>query len=391
MVTTKVKKTKNKLKWKNPNWDIGAAIVALIGSALLFISLLSKPSFDVVHQHVVLTQGIVAPAIIMGSVVWAIIEFFTPPSTGIKDLLIRIIPAFIIGALVGGTLGYMYHFGQYVIRPAMSGNIDALWFLVGILVAALAITWNAAWSDKHGYLGQRGRGFRKLVTRESGTEKGRRGMLFLLIIVIVLLVAAPIGAAIGSAFVSGHDNTAVRSNVSDVQYINSKAGAVPFGSVNGTATFDMPANVSTVYLQTNMTLAELNDYSVSHILLSTSISNYNLTVGTGNMTSFSPLFSINVHNATSTNITLPTYRLTGIQSSPLVLEFTTSSSVVSVTLQAYGNNGFVTSFGPYQVLQAAYLIGGIIMFASAFLVLSMYDLSLDAITGSFKTPRKSRR
>ena len=387
MVTTRRVSTKKKLKWKNPNWDIGAAIVALIGSALLFISLLSRPSFSIIHQHVVLTQGIVAPAVIMGSVVWAIIEFFTPPSTGIKDLLIRIIPAFIIGALVGGTLGYMYHFGQYVIRPAMSGNIDALWFLIGILVAALAVTWNAAWSDKHGYLGQRGKGFRKLNTHESGTEKGRRGMLFLLIIVIVLLVAAPIGAAIGSAFVSGHDNTPVLSNVSDVQYINSKAGAVPFGTVNGTTTFDMPANVSTVYLQTNMTLAELNDYSVSHILLSTSISNYNLTVGTGNVTSFAPLFSINVHNSTSTNITLPTYRLTGIQSSPLVLEITTPSSVVSVTLQAYGNNGFVTSFGPYQVLQASYLIGGIIMFASAFLVLSMYDLSLDAITGSFKASR----
>lgn len=313
MVTTKVKKTKNKLKWKNPNWDIGAAIVALIGSALLFISLLSRPSFSIIHQHVVLTQGIVAPAVILGIIVWAIVEFFTPPSTGIKDLLIRIIPAFIVGGLVGGILGYMYDFGDYVIRPAFSGNMSALLFLVSILIASLAVLWNAAWSDKHGFRGQKGRGIHALKTNESGTSKAKRGMFFLLIIIIVLLVAAPIGSAIGSAFVSSHDNSPVLSSVSQVTAINSKSAAVPFANVNGTTTFDFPANTSTVYLQTNMTLAELNNYAVSHLLIKSSVSSYTLTIGSGSMAHFNPLVTVNVLNSTSQKVSLPTYRLTGVQ------------------------------------------------------------------------------
>jgi len=64
MVTTK---KVNKKRWNNPNWSIGAVIVALFGTFLLLVSLLSKPQFVVLNHTVVLTQGIVAPAILMGA------------------------------------------------------------------------------------------------------------------------------------------------------------------------------------------------------------------------------------------------------------------------------------------------------------------------------------
>ncbi len=91
------------------NWSIGAVIVALLGTFLILVSMLSRPQFVLMHHTIVLTQGIVAPAIIMGSIVWAIVEFFTPPGRTISDLLIRIIPAFIVGGFIGGLLGYMFN------------------------------------------------------------------------------------------------------------------------------------------------------------------------------------------------------------------------------------------------------------------------------------------
>ena len=140
-------------KWNNPNWSLGAVIVSLFGTFLLLISLLSKPQFVIMHHTVVLTQGIVAPAVLMGAIVWAMVEFFTPPGRIVGDLLIRIIPAFIIGAFLGGLLGYMFNFGKYVIEPAFNGNPDALLFLVAVLAAGLAVTWNAAWAHRHGFRG----------------------------------------------------------------------------------------------------------------------------------------------------------------------------------------------------------------------------------------------
>ena len=103
MVTTKKIKSKSKPKWHwtNRNWDFGAVIVALLGTFLLLVSLLSRPQIVILHHSVVITQGLVAPAIIMGAIVWSIIELFTPPGRTLEDLLIRIIPAFVIGGVVG--------------------------------------------------------------------------------------------------------------------------------------------------------------------------------------------------------------------------------------------------------------------------------------------------
>ena len=50
---------------RNRNWGIGAVIVALFGTFLFLVSLLSKPQFIIENHVVVLTQGIVAPAILM--------------------------------------------------------------------------------------------------------------------------------------------------------------------------------------------------------------------------------------------------------------------------------------------------------------------------------------
>ena len=394
MVTTKKiskgSKSNGKVtpKWNNPNWSFGAVVVALFGMFLFLISLFSPPQIEVINHTVVLTQGIVAPAVLMGAIVWAIVEFFTPPGKSIEDLLVRIIPAFIIGAFVGGLLGYMYNFGDYVINPAFNGNPDALLFLVAVLLSGLAVTWNAAWSHKHGFRGQKGKGSKVLKRSESGTSKGGRGMLGLLIIFIVAILIVPIGAGLGNLFVSGHDNSHVLANESTTSYITGSTGPIPFGQVNGTTTFDFPSSTTnntttyyhTVYLQTNLTLGEMNNFAVSQIVISTSDSgNVNLTMGSGtNQTDFVPIISVSSVNGTSIKLPISPQSLTGNQSSPVTFEITANVTALSLSVQTFGNNGLVTVFGPYPVMQVSYLLGAVLLFASAFLEISVYDIDIHA-------------
>ena len=313
------KKSANKVKngsgkrWNNPNWSLGAVIVALLGTFLLLVSLLSRPQFVIMHHTVVLTQGIVAPAVLMGAIVWAMVEFFTPPGRTIEDLLIRIIPAFIVGAFLGGLLGYMFNFGKFVIEPAFNGNPDALLFLVAVLAAGLAVTWNAAWSHRHGFRGQKSGKAIVLTRSESGTSKGARGMLALLIIFIVAILIVPIGAGLGGLFVAGHDNSHVLQDESSVVYITGTSGPVPFGQVNGTATFDFPSTTAnnvttyshTVYVESNLTLTELNNFAVSKIVLAANVKDFNVTMGTGvNSSDFVPILAASSGNATSVTLAI---------------------------------------------------------------------------------------
>ena len=48
------------------------------------------------------------------------VELFTPLGKNVEDLLIRIIPAFIVGAFPGGLRRYMFNFGKYAIEPTFN-------------------------------------------------------------------------------------------------------------------------------------------------------------------------------------------------------------------------------------------------------------------------------
>ena len=42
----------------------------------------------------------------------------------------------------------------------------------------------------------------------------------------------------------------------------------------------------TVYVQSNLTLAELNNFAVSKVILATNVKDFNVTMGTGNESHF---------------------------------------------------------------------------------------------------------
>ena len=135
------------------NWSIGSVIIAAI-SSLAFIALMfEKPVFAIYGHTVIVTEGDLIPGFLVGFAFWLIVEMFTPPGRGIIDLLVRFIPAFIVGLFLGGILGILFDFGQYLLVPIYYGNQGAIFDGVAIVVFALVTVWHAAWLHTKSYVG----------------------------------------------------------------------------------------------------------------------------------------------------------------------------------------------------------------------------------------------
>lgn len=412
--------------------SIGAIIVALFSTFLVAIAMLSKPDIFIYKGIPVITQGIVAPAVIMGVIFWSLIEYFTPPGKNIVDLLSRIIPAFLIGGFVGGYLGYEFKFGNYVLVPAFDGNIRALFFLASVLIAALVITWNAAWAHTHGFRGQKSQGAHSLAGKESGTHKGSRGILALLIIFLVFLMIVPVGAQIGSVISSGHETSvsaltdqtqalAVRDHNSSVPVVNrfsSYTGMfeqeydVPSHIVKNATGFNITTYYHSAYVTTYLTVHDFNAYAVTEYqLIFYSPITANITIGTGvningivapapsssggaiggvivndvtsgssafngtNATTFHPIETIYLNDSKYANFTVSPYMLLGNQTDSITYEIHGNiTSPISVITSVTGNPSGITAFWPYSMIQASYIVGGIVVLGASFLGMAFVDM-----------------
>ncbi len=135
------------MKGRMANWDLGAVVVAIIASFAWIVTMFSKPSFVVIGHTVVVTQGIMAGAILLGAAFWLVIEVFTPPGESHGALLLRSGAGFVVGGFIGGLFAYVFNFGAYLINPAISaGNGAAIFELAGVIFLGFVLIWNAAWS-----------------------------------------------------------------------------------------------------------------------------------------------------------------------------------------------------------------------------------------------------
>jgi hypothetical protein len=374
MVTTK--RVSKKVKSHSKRW---ATITAgFILFALLLITFLSRPLLSSVHGDFIVSQGILFPAVVMSAIFWALIELFTPPGRSYSDLLVRYIPALIIGLIVGGALGYLFNFGQLVIVPAYHGNVDAIFFLIVSFLSGTAIIFDAVWEHDKGFLGQHGRHIVRTKYQESGKSKGRRLIIVSVILFVFIFVAPFMGGAIGHDLVALNDNSPVLSSSSSVVYVRDPSGAVPFAVANNTATYD--ANSTTVYLVSGMTVAQLNQYAVSKVKLDTSFGTYNVTIGTGTDTSFSPLATFQVVNTTDMSIKIIPSYLTGNQSDHLEFKITVPSiETQSVSIQAYGDNTAGAIFGPAVLLDGTYIVAGLIAGFATIFGLGFVDIDVSRL------------
>ncbi len=85
-------------------------------------------------------------AMVVTALIWSTVEIMTPRARSWADALIRFIPAFIVGSIIGGILTYFTQFGYYVIQPALSGNLIGIFALAMMTFVSLIIIWTAVWA-----------------------------------------------------------------------------------------------------------------------------------------------------------------------------------------------------------------------------------------------------
>ncbi|MGP6207811.1 hypothetical protein ACNF42_07295 [Cuniculiplasma sp. SKW3] len=411
--------------------SLGAILIAVLLSAFLIVVYFSRPDISVIRSIPVITQGILAPAVFVGVLLWGVVEYSTSASKGAIVLLERFIPSFIIGALIGGYLGYELKYGQYVLNPAFSGNMYAEFYLIVSFITVFSMIWTVAWAHTHGFKGK-SNGAKSLGYSESANRKVLRIMKAFIAFIILLLLIVPAGAELGSIAASGHQVSYLDGLTSATSagplYLNSQIISVRENSSSSSIAvdtrdvlypvneFDMPTQVvknktgaditefyKVAYITSALTTGQINQYAMTQIDLHfSSTMHANITLGTGvsinakdvpsptstepvgaavstvfngtNASSFVPVETIDMNNSTYTNFTLTPSMFLGNQNLSISYEIQTNdTSEMELQLIYVGNPSSFNVLWPYPVIQAMYLVGGVMLLAFVPVSIPMID------------------
>ena len=132
--------------------EYGAIIIGIFAILIGIVGFFEKPSFVVENHVIVVSDGVSLTAIFFGGYFWGFIEILTNAGKGIFDALWRPILGYGIGAVVGGLFGYIFNVGEYIIVPAHSGNLGALFLLFAMFIGFILMIANAVWSHSRSYL-----------------------------------------------------------------------------------------------------------------------------------------------------------------------------------------------------------------------------------------------
>ena len=439
--------------WKSGTMgmSLGAIIIAALLSILLFVSYVSRPDISVIKGVPVITQGLVVPAILIGVVVWALVEYSTPPGKGIWSLLGRFVISFIVGGFVGGYLGYEFHFGAYVLTPSFAGNKYAEFFLAMSFLAVFTLIWTTAWAHTHGFKGIRTSGSKVLNFKESGPSKVKRVMVALFVIVAVMVLLVPAGAELGHLAASGHqtddlgyeltspallDSTQIYSvrefNVSsslsssEISHGYATEFEMPTHDVKNKTGVEVPEFYKTAYITSALTAGNVNQYALSEIsLYFPSKMTANITIGTGvavksvaglapgstgttgtavvlpdttttfkgtNATTFIPVETVHMNDSAYANFTLQPDMFLSNQSLSISYELQGNlTSDIEVIPVYTGNPSGITVFWPYSMIIAMYVVGGALLLIFIPLSIPMIDMNASQVIGRARRKNGGRR
>ena len=432
--------------------SLGAIIIAALLSILLFVSYVSRPDISVIKGVPVITQGLVVPAILIGVVVWALVEYSTPPGKGIWSLLGRFVISFIVGGFVGGYLGYEFHFGAYVLTPSFAGNEYAEFFLAMSFLAVFTLIWTTAWAHTHGFKGIRTSGSKVLNFKESGPSKVKRVMVALFVIVAVMVLLVPAGAELGHLAASGHQTDdlgyclptpalCAATQIYSVREFNASSSLsarpgeegeyatefeMPTHDVKNKTGVEVPEFYKTAYITSALTTGNVNQYALSEISLSfASKMTANITIGTGvavknvagetsssgstvgvavvlpytattfkgtNATTFIPVETVHMNDSAYANFTLQTDMFLSNQSLSISYEIQGNLTSEIDILPIYtGNPSGITIFWPYSMILASYLIGGALLLIFIPVSIPMIDMNASQVIGRARRKNGGRR
>ena len=427
--------------------DLVTIILASVLSLLFILAMFARPTITIAHGKILYLDGIIAAALIMGAMVWALIEALTPPG-GMISLIWRAGIGILAGGAAGAYLGYSFNFAQYIIIPLYNGNFFAQIYAVSILIFGLAVIWDAAWSHRHGYMGQgAGKKAKKSGFKESGRSKGFRKMIALIFALIFVFLAIPLSSDAGNAFASLNDHNGISIPVTSYQgftpsgnvssssfsiananvigisnttlsssaaissnscspllFVNSFQGYLPtYTTVNKTGA-NITHYIQTTYISSNLSIGTMASLAMQNIYISMVIpGEFNLTMGTGNITDFVPLESIS-HNQSmnvsyypcgssgpvgvaivspdvvasktyaSFNFAISPSMLTGNQSHTITFKVQTHNQTeLKMYYFAVGASS-PTLIGPIQLDSVGYVIGSLMTLIAALLVAPWIDL-----------------
>ena len=379
--TRRVSKQNKKMVDLNKSYmgmGLATIILASVLSLLFVVSLFAKPSITIAHGKILYLDGIIASAIILGAMVWALIEALTPPG-GIVALVWRAGLGLLIGGSAGAYIGYSFDFSQYIIIPLYHGNFYAQIYVLAILIFGFAVIWDAAWSHRHGYLGQRTKNTRKSGFKESGRAKGYRKMIALILGLIFVFLIIPSSSYAGTAISSLNDhnglsfpitslsgktpsgnistssfsdyltptssvtNTSLSSSYasSDSSFVGDICGAyLPTYTTKNATGVNETNYIQTFYLTTNLTIGKLASNVYQNIYLSMCYpGQYNISLGTGNASTFTSLATLNQNQTMNITYTV------GSGGTGLAIAYpsTTSASPSYVSPKTYSSFNFVIS------------------------------------------------
>ena len=211
---------------------------------------------------------------------------------------------------------------------------------------------------------------------ETAKGKGRRFFIALIVFVVLAFASIPAFAGLGSG-IADRSTSVVLPAESHVLYVYNVSGSgIPYGQSNTSVSYDMPVNETVSYVQTNLTMGELNDFSVDKLVLYLGYSG-NLTEELGfgtNSSNFVPAVVVSTENVSQTNFTVAPQYLTGNQSQDLMFKFISNNTAYSFSFQVYGDNGLHTIFGPLTAEEIGYVFSGTVIFGLAAVAGVFYDL-----------------
>lgn len=214
---------------------------------------------------------------------------------------------------------------------------------------------------------------------ESGKSKAKRFFVGVMIATLVIMSAVPLGSYVGQMIAGSHQTPELKTETTPTYIFNGTGAGIPYATTNGTTSLTMPVNETTLYVELNVTVEELNSISAQKLVItdnSKDKGNYTLGFGTSEK-NFTPEAIFLNANLTTFNMTIQPYYLTGNQTQHLIIKETSNQTAYAFTFTLYGNNGLITYVGPVTGQNIAYVFAIVLTALLCFIIFPWHDISIN--------------
>ena len=232
------------------------------------------------------------------------------------------------------------------------------------------------------------------MNKEGKKSKGSRFFVGVIIAVAIINGLVPATAYI-SNLTAQHTGGQVLAGTQPLGVFNATLNETAFSFSNGTLRYTDSINETVSYSEWNVSIAQLNEYSVYNLTVTETGQTGNITAMYGNITAnytskLVPLNYANLTNGTAT-IALTPSMLQGNGSDYLFIKVN-QSAPVNLTLSIQGSNGLTAGFlGTIPSLDMGFIVAGFITLFLAYMISPFHEQYKANPIVYFKEYRGKRR